>query len=210
MKNRIKKPCLSALVLTAGLFAAAFPAAGQGIILTIDESSPSLITITGTGNNAIQTDGTTLANAGVDLMNFFTAAVPVGTTPGSGSSLQPVNGGIVYEFWKSDTYQGAALQDLNLFSATPVSQTFTSGSPAFIGTATIDLSAYSAYLPTTVGDFGFIYAGNSSGPGNGSPIGIWQVVAVPEPSAIALLALGAMAFAGLTIVGRTRRVAARW
>jgi hypothetical protein len=119
-----------------------------------------------------------------------------------------VSGAIPYLFWGSDTYPGATLQDLNLFSVTPVSQTFTSGSPAFSGTATIDLSAYSVYLPTTVGDLGFIYAGNSSGPGNGSPIGIWQVTAVPEPSAIAQLAQGAMAFMGLAFARRARRVAA--
>jgi hypothetical protein len=210
MKNRIKNSCSSALVLTAVLFAATFPAAGAPLpILTIDESSSTTVTITGTGNNAIQTDGTTFANAGVDLMNFFTAVVAVGTTPASGSSLQPVSGGIVYEFWGSDTYQGATLQDLNLLSASAVSQAFVSGTPAFSGTMTINLSSYSAELPA-LGASGFVYPGNSGGQGTvQQPIGIWQIVAVPEPSAIALLALGAMAFAGLTIVGRARRVAAR-
>ena len=210
MKNSIKNSCLLALILAVGLFAAAFPAAGTQLpILTIDESNPNLITITGTGYNAIQTDGTTFANAGVDLMNFFISAVAVGTTPVSGSSLEPVGGGIVYEFWASDTYQGAALQNLNLFSASAVPQAFVSGTRAFSGTVTVDLSSYIAQLPA-FGATGLIYSGNSAGPGTvQQSIGIWQVVAVPEPSSIALLALGAMAFAGLTIVGRTRRVATR-
>ena len=75
MKNSIKNSCLLALILAVGLFAAAFPAAGTQLpILTIDESNPNLITITGTGYTANQPDGTTVANAGVDLMNFFISA----------------------------------------------------------------------------------------------------------------------------------------
>jgi hypothetical protein len=210
MNIRIKNPCLPSLVLAAGLFAAIFPAAGSPLpILTINESNSTIVTITGTGNDAVQTDGTTLANAGVDLMNFFTAAVAAGPTPVSGSSLEPVSGGIVYEFWGSDTYQWVASQDLNLFSASAVAQTFVSGTPAFGGTVTVDLSSYIAELPA-FGASGFVYPGNSGGSGTvQQPIGIWQVVAVPEPSAITLLALGAMALAGLTIVQRIRRVAAR-
>jgi hypothetical protein len=210
MNIRIKNPCLPSLVLAAGLFAAIFPAAGSPLpILTINESNSTIVTITGTGNDAVQTDGTTLANAGVDLMNFFTAAVAAGPTPVSGSSLEPVSGGIVYEFWGSDTYQGAALQNLNLFSSSAVSQAFVIGTPAFSGTVTVDLSSFITELPA-LGASGFIYSGNSGAPGTvQQPIGVWQVTAVPEPAAIAQLVLGAMAFAGLTIIRRICRMAPR-
>ena len=81
--------------------------------------------------------------------------------------------------------------DLNLYSSGTNARTFASGSPVFnTGTEVIDLSAFAAYLPTTVSAHGNIYAGNSSGPGNGTIIGSWDVIAVPEPSTMALAGLG--------------------
>jgi hypothetical protein len=58
------------------------------------------------------------------------------------------------------------------------------------------LSAYLADLPTTVGARGNIYVGDSSGPGNGTIIGSWDITAVPaptpEPSTLALAGLGGL------------------
>jgi hypothetical protein len=51
------------------------------------------------------------------------------------------------------------------------------------------LSAYVADLPTTLDTTGNIYAGDSSGPGNGTAIGRWEVTVVPEPSTLALAGL---------------------
>ena len=216
MKKNIQNSCLPALVLAAGFFATTFPASGVQLpLLNIDESNPSAVVITGTGFNATGTDGSTTANFGVDLVNFFTAPVSIGAQAAAGgSSLQPATGGNVYDRYNSDTYQasGGALLDLNLFSSGASAQTFTSGSQAFnTGTEVIDLSAFLAALPTVINTSGWIYAGNSAGQGNGTPIGRWNVTAaapVPEPPALAQLALGAMAFAGLAFVRRARRVAA--
>jgi hypothetical protein len=95
--------------------------------------------------------------------------------------------------------------DLNLYvTVSPQLQTFSPSSPAFTGTAIIDLSSLLAYLPPT-GTSGNIYSGNISSPG--ALIGTWVVV--PEPPAVAQLALGAVVFAGLALVRRARRVAAR-
>jgi MYXO-CTERM domain-containing protein len=96
--------------------------------------------------------------------------------------------------------------DLNLYTtSTAQLQAFSTSSPAFTGTAIINLSSFLASLPIT-GASGNIYSGDAHSPG-GALIGRWTVV--PEPSVEAQLALGAMVFAGLALVRRSRRVAAR-
>jgi hypothetical protein len=93
MANRILSSCLPALVLAAGLLGATFPAAGSQLpILTIDESDPTAVTITVTGNNATGTDGSTTANYGVDIASFFTAGVAAGPNPTSAAVSNPVGG----------------------------------------------------------------------------------------------------------------------
>ena len=67
------------------------------------------------GSSSIGTDGTTTANYGVDLVNFFTAAVSIGAQSASGNpSLQPATGGNIYNYYNSDTNHatGAAFLDL--------------------------------------------------------------------------------------------------
>ena len=195
MKNRIQSSGLLALILVAGLFATTFQASGSVDQIFINESNPSAVVITG-GGLGTGTDGATTANYGVDLVNFFTAPVSIGAESASGTpSLQPKTGGNIYNDYNSDTYQatGGASLDLNLYSSGTSAQTFTSGSAAFnTGTEVVDLSAYLADLPTTLYASGYIYAGDSSGPGNGTIIGGWDVTAVPEPSTLALAGLGGL------------------
>ena len=88
---------------------------------------------------------------------------------------------------------GWASLDLNLYSSGTSVQTFTYLSQAFnTGTEVINLSAYIADLPTTLYASGYIYAGDSSEPGNGTAIGRWEVTVVPEPSTLALAGLGGL------------------
>lgn len=200
MKNRIQSSGLLALILAAGFFATTFRASGVPLgVLTIDESNPSAVVIGAGSRTASGTDGSTTANYGVDLANFFTAPVNIGAQSASGSpSLQPKTGGNIYNDYNSDTYQatGGELLDLNLYSSGTSSQTFTLGSTAFSGTEVINLSAYIADLPTTLYASGTIYAGDSSEPGNGTAIGQWEIVGVPEPtpepSTLALAGLGVL------------------
>jgi PEP-CTERM motif len=195
MKNHIQSSCLAALILAAGLFATTFRASGMMNQILIDESNPSAVVITGSGSISSGTDGSTTANYGIDLVNFFTAAVSVGAQSASSNpSLQPATGGNIYNYYNSDTNHatGAAFLDLNLYSSGTAVQTFTSGNAAFnTGTEVVNLSAYAAYLPA-LNSNGSIYSGDSSGPGNGSVIGSWRVTTVPEPSTLALAGLGGL------------------
>jgi hypothetical protein len=199
MKNRIQSSGLLAFILAAGLFATSFQASGSVDMFMINESNPSAVVITSTGSFAIGSDGITTANFGVDLVNFFTAPVSIGAESASGTpSIQPKTGGNIYNDYNSDTYlaTGGASLDLNLYSSGTSAQTFTAGSAGFnTGTEVIDLSAYLADLPTTLDATGYIYAGDSSGPGDGTAIGRWEVTVVapvPEPTTLAFASLGGL------------------
>lgn len=191
-------------VLVAGFFAATFPAAGQSILIDINQSSPSAVQFTATVNGSLVNDASQLNLFGVDLISYFTTSV-VGGSVATGT-LTPAGTTAAYDQWFSDNLlNGLNSVDLNLFvTGSPQVQNFTTSSPAFTGMATINLSSLLADLPAT-GASGPIYSGYSRSPG--TVIGEWVVV--PEPSAMAQLALGAMVFAGLALVRRTRRVTAR-
>jgi len=55
-RQPVKRPdlssCSSALVLSASLFAAAFPAAGQSILINMNEANPSAVQFITTGANS--------------------------------------------------------------------------------------------------------------------------------------------------------------
>ncbi len=152
------------------------------VLLIINDSDPSNVTITATGAFAFTNDSSTNENEGVDLLEFFTAPVAI-LPPGSPASpgLSPTGDG-PYTQWQADDYSGS-LVDLNISTDTsgPETQTFTTTSPAFTGSATLDLSSFSADLPS-LGSSGLIVSGNSNN--NGDIIGDWEVedVPVPEPS----------------------------
>jgi hypothetical protein len=195
----------SALVLAVGLFAATLPAAGQSILININEANPSAVQFIATVNNAIANDSSQYNLFGVDLLSYFTAAQSVGGAVLS-STLIPAGTTSAYTQWFPDNLHVASSVDLNLYATgTAQFQTFSTSSPAFTGTAIINLSSLIAALPST-GASGNIYAGDARSPG-GVIIGTWTVV--PEPPVEAQLALGAMVLAGLALVRRARRVAAR-
>ena len=202
MKKTYFSSCSSALVLAAGLFAATFPAAGQSVLISINQANPAAVTFTTSGLNSFA-NSSVYNLFGVDLISYFTAA-PVVVAGSVTGNLIPA--GIVsqaYTSWIPDNLTVVNNVDLNLYNTSnPLIQTFTTSSPAFSGVATINLSSLLADLPTT-GTSHNIYSGNISSPG--VLIGTWVVV--PEPPVEAQLALGAMVFAGLALVRRARRVA---
>jgi MYXO-CTERM domain-containing protein len=140
----------------------------------------------------------------VDLLSYFSVA-PAAVASPVGGTLIPAGTTTALNEWFPDNLTAASNVDLNLYvNSTPQVQTFTTSSPAFAGTAIVNLSGFLASLPAT-GISGNIYSGDIRSPG--VLIGRWTVV--PEPSVEAQLALGAVVLAGLAFVRRSRRVASR-
>ena len=193
----------SALVLAAGLFAATFPAAGQSILINIYEGNPAAVQFVATTNFPTPNDSSQYNLFGVDVVNFFTA--PASSGGAVTGTLIPAGTSTAYNEWFPDNLYAATSVDLNLYvTATSQLQIFTNRSRAFTGTATIDLSSLLAQLPNK-GATGFIYTGDARSPG--VLLGRWIVV--PEPPVVAQVAMGAVVLAGLALVRRTRRAAAR-
>ena len=206
MKDINSGSCLSVLVLAAGLFAAILPAAGQSTLIVIDinEANPSAVQFTAVGSNSLA--NSSMNNLfGVDLLSYFTSAHTsiAGAVAGT---LVPAGTTTAYNAWFPDSLNTAHTNvDLNLYvTTTSQVQTFSTSSPAFTGTATIDLSSWLAFLPRT-GTTNYVLAGNSRS--SLGAIGGWIVV--PEAPVEAQLALGAMVFAGFALIRRVRRIAAR-
>lgn len=200
MKKISLGSCSTALVLAAGLFAATLPAAGQSILININEANSSAVLFTATVNNSFANDSSQYNTFGVDLINYFTASTSAGGTVTG--TLTPAGTSVAYNTWFPDNLHFGNNVDLNLYnSSTAQLQTFSTSSSAFTGTAIINLSGYN--LPAT-GASGNIYSGDARSPG-GVIIGTWTVV--PEPPVTAQLALGSIVLAGLAFIRRSRRVA---
>jgi len=196
---------LSALVLAAGLSLAAFPAAGQSILIDINQTDPSAVQFIATVNGAVVADSSQYNLYGVDLISYFTASVASGSAATTGNLIPAGTIGAAYTQWHADNLNATRNESLNLYTSSgiPQLQAFTIANPAFTGTAIIDLSSLLADLPTT-GMSGNIYSGDVLS--SGQVIGQWVVV--PEPSVKAQFAFGAIVLAGLAFVRRARRVAA--
>jgi hypothetical protein len=182
------------------------------ILLTIDDSNPSAVTITATGNDPLVNASGNTANEGVDLLQFFTQNES-GMTFGQRllGALTGGNIGVNYNDVYSDNQSTGNLTypDMELYvdfasAGQANTENFSTTQPAFSGTWTINLSALgvtSAALPAA-GTEGSIISGYSANPG--AIIGQWQVVAVPEPDA-AHLAAGGFAAVGIWVFWQRRK-----
>ena len=177
--------------------------ATEPILLTINDSNPSAVTITATGSDAALDATGTTANDGVDLLQFFSTDEfgnlfgqdLTGTLTADGVSV-PFNDVNVDDY---STGGGTPYVDLELYvdNGSPGetdTETFSTSSSAFTGTWTIDFSSLgidSSALPTA-GSEGNILSGYYGDPG--AVIGSWEVAsAVPEPSTVSSLILGGVA-----------------
>ena len=169
------------------------------ILLSINTSNPTAVTITATGNFASINEFNRKTSDGIDLLQFFISSNSFSSTSVTGSLTPSGGGSNPYSQALQDSYSGSGV-DLNLLNGFSNPQNFSTTTPAFTGTATLDLSSYSSDLPAA-GASGNILDGwkyiNSGG-----IIGKWSVV--PEPSAYALFGIGAFV---LLIVARCRKTA---
>jgi hypothetical protein len=201
MKRPNLSSCLSAVVLAVGLFVAIFPAAGQSILIDINQSNPSTVQFIAVANNS-SANSTVNNFFGVDLISYFTSAPAVAAATVTGN-LTPTGTTVAYTQWIADNLSVANNVDLNLYvNTTSQNQTFSTLSQAFTNTAVINLSSLLAKLPVT-GTTGNIFSGDARSPG--ALIGTWVVV--PEPSVEAQLAMVAIVSGALTLVRRVRRAA---
>ena len=198
-----------AFVLGAGLEKCS--AISSPVLLTINDSNPSAVTITATGFAPGVDNSGKPVSSGVDLLGFFLANES--TLFGQllpGSTLSGGNSGVSYNDVRGDNFSttGGNSQDLRLsldissFGAGN-SQTFSILQPAFTGSWTIDLSGLGVSAPAlpAPGATGDILSGFSGD--QGAIIGQWEIAAVPEPSVCSLILLGSIIGAAV----RRRRAA---
>lgn len=192
------------------------PASSLPVLLTINDSDPSAVTITATTSNSYADYSGNTANDGIDLLGFFAVAqssseppfgqfLPGSTLEGGGIG-DPYNDVMGDDYSTLDTDQSIVDLEVYLDVSSPGetdTENFSTSQPAFTGSWTIDFSN----LGITSGDLpaagmeGTIISGYSFNAG--APIGQWEVVStVPEPGANNLIVLGA-GLAGLAIY-RTR------
>jgi hypothetical protein len=181
------------------------------ILLNINDTDPTAVTITATGFPPIVDSSGKPASSGVDLLAFFfgnESSLFGHTLPNS--TLIGGNSAATFQDLRADNFSqgGDTFNDLILFldSDAPGAgnlQTFSTLNPAFSGTWTINFTSLGvnpSALPTA-GTIGDILSGNSGD--QGSVIGQWQVVPVPEPGIGSLVILASLA--GLAF--RRRRTA---
>ncbi|MEN6452417.1 MAG: PEP-CTERM sorting domain-containing protein [Thermoguttaceae bacterium] len=162
----------------------------EPILLSIDVSKPSAVTITATGAHSLVDDSSANVQLGVVLLSFFNKAQEYAWANCTGDLTPPSSSSQGYNWWGPDTVDTAGL---NLYAFTGgvypapehAVQNFSTTASAFTGTCTVDLSSYAASLPLA-GESGDIWAG-SSGLGSHAVLGQW--VAVPEPSTMCLLTI---------------------
>jgi hypothetical protein len=168
------------------------------VLFVVNESNPGAVTITATAN-LLTTSASSDFYDGFDLESFYnTDASNFNVYSTSSSTLTTYDSSaFVYDsvyYDNASTNDNYNNPDLNLSSAESSpsdTESFTAGSPAFTGVATIDLTDYQADLSAAGGN---VLAGNAYA---GYTI-IGTYIVAPEPSTYALL-LGGFALLGFCL-----------
>lgn len=173
--------------------------------LGIDISDPANVVFSATSLPSTQDDFGKRAFDGITLGLFFNPALPTQVGGVLAGNLRAWSMPIVYDTWASDDVTPGLVTDLSIYTTGPgfnFPETFDTHFQALAGSASIDLSAYLANFQPE-GTSGPIFAGSS---GNlGSPMGTWQITAVPELPVAAHLALYGAGFVGLAVYRRSRK-----
>ena len=192
--------------VASAAFAFASSAAHAAVLITINDSNPSAVTFTATGNAGV-TDASHTFAQGLGFANFFAAAPPTlglfpAITATSTSLTTGVDGTPNYTGAQSASFSGSATGDLSLFAASGNTENFSTATPAFTGTATFNFAA-STFFATNIlpaaGTTGNLFSG-AGGLFQANPVllGTYQVV-VPEPTSLAAIGL-----VGTTLLRRRR------
>ena len=183
----IQRP-LSHAASVSGLLLSALTLHAQIYQLSIDDSNPAAVVISATGANATANASNGSAQ-GIVLANFFTAIQGIGYSVSAPTLVVP--GSDFLQTATSFNFSGTQV-DLNLRNsgASPAGENFSTGSVAFLGSVTLDMTLSVAALPVP-GAFGSIVAFNF---GTNPTVGQWTVVAVPEPESCAIAG-------GLALIG---------
>lgn len=183
---------IAVIHLVACLPAKAF----SDIVIEVDVSDPTSVVFRATGAAPIISDSSAWALYGVTLKDLLTVDAMIFSTI-TGSLAAP--NVVAYDELEANANPGntplADANDINLavrnsHPNTLDFQQFSTGSPAFTGVSTANLSLYSLQSPGFVGD---VIAGNgvvsASVPPSNAVIGQYRVTAtaIPEPTPLKLL-----------------------
>ena len=177
-------------ILKTAAMAAAFSLlalpAKAAVLLTVDVTDASAVTITATGA-ASEADATIDSFTGFSLLDFFGAIEELEALVTSSTLTSAQGGELITTYFSSDSTTA-----LNLYDNTSNgSFVFEIGETAFTGSVTLDLSLVADLLPAA-GTMGRIAIGDGLG---GSPFGtefgdFLVVTTVPVPAAAPLMILG--------------------
>ena len=190
---------LGSLLALSVLASSGLPAA---VVLTVDISDPTNVTLSATGNSPLLDNSSFTTYDGITLLSFFRSAQS-GSVNATSSTLTPNGTSQAYTsvFADNMSTSGGDRVDLNLYAdGGTEAQNMSTLVSAFTGSAVVDMSGFSGALPVN-GSIGTIHLSfYDSGVGTPGPaIGDYQVI--PEPSTWAWFA----GLATLALVGWRRR-----
>lgn len=188
---------LGVFIASLGLFSSAARAQPQPVLLTVNISNPAQIRFTTTGAFPQTNNNGSTPFSGILLVDLFTADFDMSSTVAPLNGNLATTGSVPFEVGFANGL--APRRDLNLLArpTTPGANdlsTYSTATPAFVGSSVLDLSGFAPAALQSVGFVGNVLAGDFA---PASPvIGTYQVI-VPEPACAAAL--------GITFIGRRRR-----
>lgn len=191
----VQTKCHSLRLILALFFISLLGTSQAAVVLIVDITDPSAVTITATTNFSAINDSTSQDGNGIVLKGLFSSGSGSGSFT-SGDLAAP--GGVAYNFSANGFNSTVTDLDLNLFSQDKSNtQSFVDSAAAFTGSLTINLDSEDL---SGVGSSGDVLVGDGEpGGGSGLVIGTYQII--PEPSMVSLLIMG---LGTLCIVRRRR------
>jgi hypothetical protein len=165
----------------SALFTVSASPASAAILLTVDATNPSAIVFTPTG----LAPDVSSSGGGFGLLLHGAMATDGPSSLQTPPQADPFRAAVSGSTYVNYGDQGDAIR---MIVGGAQTQTFVAGSPAFIGTTTVDLSFLDFVTASLVGD---IEIRDNFGAATGVIIGQYQFIApIPEPTTLVLSGLG--------------------